>query len=61
MTNLYTIDHARKTGYLRNYDHIKQNFCLLTFNDTSRPRFVPQEYLIHFDNFFCLAVFLLKL
>ena len=51
MTNLYTIDPARITGYLRNYDPIKQYFCLLCFNDTSRPPIVPQEYLIHFDNF----------
>ena len=51
MTNLYTIDHARITGYLRNYDPIKQYFCLLPYNDTSRPLIVPQEYLIHFDDF----------
>ena len=51
MTHLYTIDHARITGYLRNYDPIKQNFCLLIYNDTSRPLFVPQEYLINFDDF----------
>ena len=51
MTNLYTIDHARITGYLRNYNPIKQYFCLLPFNDTSRPLIVPQEYLIHFDDF----------
>ena len=51
MTNLYTIDHARITGYLRNYDPIEQNFCRLPFNDTSRPLFVPQEYPIQFDDF----------
>ena len=51
MTNLYTIDHARIKGYLRNYDPIKQYFCLLQYNDTSRPLIVPQEYLIHFDDF----------
>ena len=51
MTNLYTIDHARITGYLRKYDPIKQYFCLLPFNDTSRPLIVPQENLIHFDDF----------
>ena len=39
------------TSYLRNYDPIKQNFCLLSYNDTSRPIIVPQEYLIHFDDF----------
>ena len=50
-TNLYTIDHSKITGYLRNYDHIKQYCCLLPHNDTSRPLIVPQEYLIHFDNF----------
>ena len=29
MTNMYTLDHSCITGYLRNYDPIKQNFCLL--------------------------------
>ena len=51
MTNLYTKDHSRITCYLRNYYPIKQFFCLLLFNDTSRPFNVPQEYLIHFDDF----------
>ena len=51
MTNLYTIDHSKITGYLRNYDPIKQYFCLLPHNDISRPLIVPQEYLIHFDDF----------
>ena len=51
MTNLYTIDHSKITGYLRNYDPIKQYLCLLPHNDTSRPLIVPQEYLIHFDDF----------
>ena len=51
MTFLYTIDHAHITGYLRNYDSIKQYFWLLPFNDTSRPLIVPQEYIILFDNF----------
>ena len=51
MTNLYTIDHSRITRYLRYYDPIKQDFCLLLFNNTSRPLSVPQEYLIHFHNF----------
>ena len=46
MTHLYTIDHFRKTGYLQNYDPIKQYFYLLLYNDTSRPIIVPQEYLI---------------
>ena len=41
MANLYTIDHARITGYFRNYDPIKQHFCLLPFNDRSRPLLVP--------------------
>ena len=44
MTHLYTKDQARITGYLRNYDHIKQYFCLLPYNDTSRPLIVPQEF-----------------
>ena len=51
LTNLYTIDHSKITGYLRNYDPIKQYCCLLPHNDTSRPLIVPQEYLIHFDDF----------
>ena len=51
MTNMYTLDHSCITGYLRNYDPIKQYFCLLPYNNTSRPLIVPQEYLIHFDGF----------
>ena len=51
MTNLYTIDHSKRTGCLRNYDPIKQNFCLLPHNNTSRPLIVPKEYLICFDDF----------
>ena len=52
MTQLYTFDHSCITGYLLNYDPIKQYFCLLPNNDTSTPIIVPQEYLIHFDDFF---------
>ena len=59
MAILYRIDHARITGYLRNYDPKKHYFCLLPFNDTSRPLIVPQEYLIYFDYLF--VAFLLKL
>ena len=51
MAHLYTIDNSRITGYLRNYDPIKQYFCLVPYNDTSRPLIVPYEYLIHFDDF----------
>ena len=51
MTHLYTNDHSRITGYQRNYDPIKQFFCLLPYNDTSRPIIVPQVSLIHFDDF----------
>ena len=51
MTNFYTIDHSKITGYLCNYDPIKQYFCLLPHNDTARPLIVPQECLIHFDDF----------
>ena len=51
MTNMYTLDHSCITGYLRNYDPIKQYFCLLPYNITSRPLIVPQEYLIHYDDF----------
>ena len=36
---------------LRNYDHLKQYFCLLPYNNTSRPLIVPQEYLIEIDDF----------
>ena len=58
MSHFDNIDHARITGYLRNYDPIKRYFWLLSYNDTSRPLLVPQEYLIHFDDFCCLATFL---
>ena len=51
MTNMYTIHHSCITGYLRNIDPIKQYFCLLPYNNTSRPISVPQEYRIHFDDF----------
>ena len=52
MTHLYTRDHAFITGYLRDFDQIKQYFCLLPYKDTSRPLNVPQDHLIHFDDFF---------
>ena len=51
MTNIYTFDHSYITGYLRNYDPTKQYFCLLPYNNTSRPLIVPQEHLIHYDDF----------
>ena len=51
MTNMYTLDHSCITGYLRNYDPIKQYVCLLPYNKTSRPIIVPQEYIIHYDDF----------
>ena len=51
MTNLYTQDQSRITGYLRHYDPIEQYCCLFPQNDTSRPPIVPQEFLIHFDDF----------
>ena len=51
MANMYTLDQSCITGYLQNYDPIKQYFCLLPYNNTSRPLIVPQEYLIHFDDF----------
>ena len=41
----------KKTGYLRNYDPIKQYFCLLPHNETSRRLIVHQESLIPFDDF----------
>ena len=44
MTNIYTLDHSCITGYLRNYDPIKQYYCLLPYNNTSRPLIVPQEH-----------------
>ena len=49
LTHLYTIDHARITGYRRNYDPFKQYLCLLPYGDTSWPRIVPQDF--HFDDF----------
>ena len=52
MTNIYTLDHSCITGYLRNYDPIKQYHCLLPYKNFSRPLIVPQEDLIHFDDFF---------
>ena len=58
MTNMYTLDHSCITGYLRNYDPIKQYFCLLPllpYNNTSRPLIVPQEYLINFSDFLLLC------
>ena len=51
MTHLYTIDHSRITGYLQNYDPMKKFFCLISYNNTSRPIIVPQENMINFDNF----------
>ena len=51
MTNIYTLDHSCIRGYLRNNDPIKQYYCLLPYNNTSHPLIVPQEYLIHFDDF----------
>ena len=51
MIKMYTLDHSCITGNLRNYDPINQYFCLLPYTNTSRPLIVPQEYLIHFDDF----------
>ena len=51
MTNIYTLDHSCITGYLRNYDPIKQYYCLLPYTNTSRPLILPLEYLVHFDDF----------
>ena len=51
MTYLYSIDRSRINGYLRTFDPIEQKYCLLPYNDTSRPIIVPQEYLIHFNDF----------
>ena len=42
--------YNRISSKLRN-DPIKQYFCLLPYNNTSSPLIVPQEYLIHFDDF----------
>ena len=46
MTNLYTLNPSCITEYLRNYDTYQ---TILLF--ASRPFIVPQEYLIHFDDF----------
>ena len=51
MTKMFTLDRSCITGYLRNCDPIKQNFCLQPYKNNSRPLFVPQEYLTHFDHF----------
>ena len=51
MTNLYRTDLSRIPRYLHNHDPIKQYFCLLPHNDTSRPRIVTQEYLVHTVDF----------
>ena len=56
ITNMYTLDRSRLTGYRRHYDPIKQCFCLLPFNVTSRSLIVHQEYLIHFDDFLFVAL-----
>ena len=60
MTLLHTIDHSRITGYLRSYDPKKQYYCLLPYNDASRPIMFLQKYLIHFDDFLYLAMFVLS-
>ena len=51
MTNMYTLDLSCITGYLRNYDPIKQCLCLLPYNKISRPLIVPQQNLKHYDDF----------
>ena len=48
---MYTPDHSCIQRYIRNYNPIKQYFLLLPYNNTSRPPIVPQENLIHFDDF----------
>ena len=61
MTNLYTIDHSRVTGYLRNYDPIKQYFvCFLLL--------ILHVHLLYLKNisyiltiFYCPAILPLKL
>ena len=55
MTNMYALEHPFITRYLRNYGPTKQFFCFLPYNNTSRPLIVPQEYLIHFDDFLLLC------
>ena len=63
MTKMYTLDHSCIKGYLRNYDPIKQYFCLLPYINTSRPLIVPLigNILYLLMTFCCLATFLLKL
>ena len=51
MTHLYKKHLSRITGYLHNYDPIKQYFCPLPYNDTSKPSILPQENPNHFDDF----------
>ena len=51
MAHLYTIDHSRKAGYLRNFDPLNHYYGLWPNNDASRHIIVPQENLLHFDDF----------
>ena len=39
MTNMYTLDPSCITGYLRNYDPIKQYFCLLPYKKHFTPTY----------------------
>ena len=49
--NIFSTITFYNSCYLRNHDPIKQNFCLVPYNDTSRPLIVPQDHLIHIDDF----------
>ena len=61
MANLYTIDHSRITGYLRNYDPKNNTFVcfLLMIHHVHLLYLINISYILTI--FYCLAVFLLKL
>ena len=54
MINMFTVDHSRITGYLPKNDSIKQYFCLLPFNDTSR-------HLLYLKNILYLSMIFVAL
>ena len=60
MTSLYNIDHSRITGYLRNYDPIKNTFvCFRSRIHHVHLLYLKNTYISM--NICCLATFLLKL
>ena len=50
MTKYYTVKYYRITG--GHIFPIKRNYCFfLPQNDMSRPLFIPQEHIVHLDDF----------